>query len=198
MSRPSVGLCVMGVLAAMGLVAAQAMAAATTESVLAKLTANAGAIKAFEADVKTIAKTAGGGMEMTGHMAIQGVVKDGKRVGSLMNFKQAMKMGEMEMTSLMVNDGEFMWMESKNPMGLTVMKMKIDPAKQQTGDTSALIDQYDLKLVGEEEFDGQTMWILEGTPKAKADASGAGRRRDPRRASRSPPRSASTSARRTS
>jgi outer membrane lipoprotein-sorting protein len=50
-----------------------------------------------------------------------------------------------------------------------VTKSKADPAQQQTGDTSALRHQYDLTLVGEGEFDGQKMWMLEGTPKAKAD-----------------------------
>jgi len=149
--------------------AAGSAGAATTEEVLGKITANEGAVKGFEADVKTITQMMPG-MEMSGHIAVQTIVKDGKRTGALMNMKQSMKMGEMTMDTLMVCDGEFLWMEQKMPQGVMVMKMKIDPAKQQTGDTSALRDQYDLKLVGEEEFDGQKMWILEGTPKAKAAA----------------------------
>ncbi len=169
MRRKLVWACVLGGLMAMGLAAAPAVAA-TTEDVLAKLTANEGVAKTFEADTKMTAKVGTQSREMTGHMIVQGVMKDGKRAGSLMNYKQTMKMGDMVTTTLMVNDGEFMWMETQMPQGVMVMKNKIDPAKQQTGDTSTLRDMYDLKLVGEEEFDGQTMWILEGTRKAKPDA----------------------------
>jgi outer membrane lipoprotein-sorting protein len=168
MRRPVAWVCVLGIIGvATCLVAAPIAKAATLEDILAKLSANEATVKSFDADVKSIMKMMPG-MEMSGHIAVQSIVKDGKRAGSLMNMKQSMKMGEMTIAMVMVCDGEFVWTESQTPGGVMVMKMKFDPTQQQTGDTSTLRDSYDLKLVGEEEFDGQQMWILEGTPKAKA------------------------------
>jgi outer membrane lipoprotein-sorting protein len=171
--------CALGLMAGLGLGVASA-SAATLDEVLALLNKNEATVKNFEADVKISAKAAGQAVESTGHMVAQPVVKDGKRGVSLMNMKQKMTVAGMAMETLMVCDGEFIWTETRNPqIGVMVTKNKIDPTKQQTGDAHELQDQYDLKLVGEEEFDSQKTWILEGTPKAKpadkaADKTAAG------------------------
>jgi len=150
-------------------------AAATTEEVLAKLVANEGQVKTFEADMTFIAKSVDKNVTTTGHIATQIVLKDGQRAGVLMNMKQKMTIGEGTTSdTLMVNDGEFLWTEMPHPqMGVAVIKNKPGAGKAQTADTKQMRDRYDLKLVGEEEFDGQQMWVLEGTPKNKAPAAPA-------------------------
>ena len=172
--------CVLFTLPAMCLASAAPAVAATAEEVLAKLAKNEGDVKTFEADMKTIAKAGEKNLEMTGHIATQAVLKDGKRTGTLLNVKQQMDMGEGGVVNtLVVNDAEFLWMETRTPqMGSMVMKNKPDAGNQPTADTQGFRDRYDLKLAGEEEFDGQKMWVLEGTPKEKAaDAPPAGGRR---------------------
>ena len=144
--------------------------AATTEEVLGKLLKQYGETKAYEADTKTLMKSGEmRGSAMTGHMATQVVEKDGKPVGTLMNWKQKIKDpagGESEM--LMVHDGEFVWIETKDPESGMVMVMKTKPGAQKAeGDAKQFTDDYDLKLVGEEDFDGQKMWVLEGAPKVE-------------------------------
>ena len=147
--------------------------AATTEEVLSKLTKQRGEVKSFEFDMKTTMKMQGGDAgeaTMAGHMASQVVEKDGKPA-TLMNMKQKMTMGEMTHDMLMVNDGEFMWMEMKDPMSGQTMVMKNKAnAGPDKNNPQEFTDMYDLKLIGEEKFDGQTCWVLEGTPKAKAAA----------------------------
>jgi outer membrane lipoprotein-sorting protein len=153
--------------------------AATTEEVLAKLVKSEAGVTTFEADTKMISKAGEKATEMTGHMAWQVVMKDGKRAGMLVNVKQQMTTEETgTFNMLVVDDGEFVWTETRNPqVGIMVIKNRPDAAKQQTGDTQQLRDKYDLKLIGEEEFDGQQMWVLEGTPKNKAEDAAAPRPR---------------------
>jgi len=161
----------------MWLAAAAPAVAATAEEVLAKLAKNEGEVKTFEADMKTIAKAGEKTHELTGHIATQAVLKDGKRTGTLLNVKQQMAMDDGSViNTLVVNDGEFLWMETRHPqMGVMVMKNKADAGNSPPADPQKFRDQYDLKLAGEEEFDGQKMWVLEGTPKEKAaDAPPAG------------------------
>ncbi len=142
--------------------------AATTEEVLAKLTKQHGEMKTFEADMKMMTKSGeGAGTTMTGHQAAQVAEKDKKPV-TLMNFR--MKGGKPNTPPsdmLMVDDGEFLWQETKDPESgeVMVMKLKRGARKMDTGDAKEYTDQYDLKLVGDEEFDGQKMWVLEGAPK---------------------------------
>jgi outer membrane lipoprotein-sorting protein len=76
-----------------------------------------------------------------------------------------------EMNILVVCDGDFLWSETTHPqMGIMVMKNKPDARQMQTGDSEEFRTKYNLKVVGEEEFDGQPMWVLEGTLKAPAAA----------------------------
>lgn len=163
------------------------VSAETTEGVLGKLLKQHGEMKTYETDTKTIMKSGEmAGSAMTGHMATQVVEKDGKPSSTLMNWKQKMKGPDgtdQEMT--MVNDGEFVWMEMKDPASgqVMVMKMKPDSQKVDSGDAKQFTDQYNLKLVGEEDFDGQKMWVLEGMPKVGDKAaparSGMGMRMGP-------------------
>jgi len=151
--------------------------AITTEDVLAKLTKQRGEIKSFEYDMKMLSKT--GPMKdgtMTSHVAMQVVEKDGKPAGHLMNMKSKMTRPDgVAQEVLMVNDGEFLWQEVKDPESgmVMVMKHKADTQKADAGDSKQFTDQYDLKYVGEEEFEGKKMWVLEGASKAK-DEEGAG------------------------
>ncbi len=143
--------------------------AATTEEVLAKLTKQQGEVKTFEADMKSIVKEPGQEGEMVGHMAMEVIVKDGKPAGSKMNMKQKMTKDGADSTMLMVNDGEFLWVEMKDPESgqVMVIKQKGDSTQGKMNNPNDFTDMFDLKLVGEEDFDGQKMWVLEGTPKAK-------------------------------
>jgi len=173
MRRNGVWLALLGVTLVMSWAVAAPVSAATTEEVLAKLTKQRGEVKTFEFDMKTIMKGEQAGTS-TGHMAMQVVMKDGKPAGALMNVKQQMTMGEMTHDTLMVNDGEFLWMETKAPSSGRVMVMKYKPdTGANKNDPQEFTDQYDLKLVGEEDFDGQKCWVLEGTPKAKSAAPAA-------------------------
>ena len=83
-------------------------------------------MKTYEYDMKTEMKGPQEGVVMLGHLCAQSVQKNGKPAMSLMNMKQSMTMGEMKHDMLMVHDGEFMWMEMKDPMSgmVIVRKMK--------------------------------------------------------------------------
>jgi outer membrane lipoprotein-sorting protein len=158
------------VLVALGIVAGLSLAAAasatTTEEVLAAMSKQRGEVKTFEFDMKTEMK--GGPQEgavMMGHMCSKSVEKDGKPAMPLTNMKMSMDMGGMKQEMLMVHDGEFIWNEMKMMGRVMVMKMKPNPGANKN-DPSSFQDQYDLKYVGDEDFDGQKMWVLEGTPKA--------------------------------
>jgi outer membrane lipoprotein-sorting protein len=154
----------------------------STDELLAKLAKSEAEVKSLESDMKMSMKMGAQSMSMTGHMATQPVMKDGKRTGMLMNMKQQMSMGDAgEMNTLVVCDGEFLWAETRHPaLGVMVTKNKPDPAKMQSGDTEQLRERYTLKYVGDEDFDGQKMWVLEGVLKATAAAAAApGQQGDP-------------------
>ena len=152
--------------------------AASVDEVLDKVLTHE--TKTFETDMKTTMNARGQAMESSGHMVVQNIIADGKYTGHLVNMTQTTKMPQGEMSTLIVNDGEFVWMQSSNPMtGMMVIKNKSNtPQKQLTGDVvHQLREMYDLKLAGVEQFDGQAMWVLEGTPKEKAaDNAGPGAR----------------------
>ena len=144
--------------------------AATTEEVLAKLAKQHGEVKTFECDMKSIMKEPGQEGEMVGHMAMEVIVKDGKPAGMKMNMKHTMTPKEGQASAmLVVNDGQFLWIETKEPESgqVIVMKQKGDSAQGKMNNPNEFADMFDLKLVGEEVFDAQTCWVLEGTPKAK-------------------------------
>ncbi len=161
-------------LVALGVVAGMSLAAGatTTEDVLAGMSKQRGEVKTYEFDMKSEMKGEHAGT-MNGHMATQAVEKDGKPAMSLMNMKASMEAGGMKQEMLMVHDGEFIWQEMKMMGQVMVMKLKPNPQSSRN-DPSAFQDMYDLKYVGDEDFDGQKMWVLEGTPKAGAAETGPG------------------------
>jgi outer membrane lipoprotein-sorting protein len=172
----------LSVVAVVGMLACGWASAATTEEVLAKLTKQQGAVKTFECDMKSIMSEPGQEGETVGHMAMEVIVKDGKPAGSKMNMKQTMTSKEGAVsTMLVVNDGEFLWVEMKSPESdrVMVMKQKGDSVQGKMSNPNEFNDMFDLKLVGEEDFDGQRMWVLEGTPKPKPKTPARGMMMEP-------------------
>ena len=124
-------------------------AAATTEEVLALMDKGEASVKTLEADIKIgSGATDEDAPAMTGHMALQYVMKDGKHT-TLSNAK----MGAFQdsLVSILVNDGEFVWQEVHwGESDVTVVKRKPDPEDAPMVGSQKLRDEYDLRLAGEE------------------------------------------------
>ena len=105
---------------------------------------------------------------------------DGKPVQkSQMTNKMAMEVQGMAMTmdAKTVNDGVFVWHETRNSMMpmIQVMKMKVGqnvPGQGSSGAPDESVEQmkkeFNFTKVGEDTIDGRKMFVLEGTPKGEA------------------------------
>lgn len=181
MSKGSVVLCVV-VLAAM---TTCCLALPTADELLKQMGAKAGERKTYEADTKMTSESQMGVMSSVGHFATELTEKDGAKVQKMCNtMDMTVKQDDQEqkMQMKMVNDGEFLWTEMRNPSLPFVQVMKMKPGQTMPGrmapdpDPTKRMEEmkktYDLKVVGEETIDGQKMYILEGTLKENAAGPG--------------------------
>jgi outer membrane lipoprotein-sorting protein len=126
-------------------------------------------IQTFEADIRTFAapKTT-----TTGHF----VFKNGAKVFSSQKMETDLGGGKKAET-LTVNDGVYVWTESKKPTEAqtTVTRKKAGKDPRERDPLACMQDLWsmpDLKVTGEDMLDGQNMWVLEATLKAEGDAAG--------------------------
>lgn len=127
-------------------------------------------------------------MQMTSHMEMGTAVMDGKGDGSFeylrqgekvfsrleMNNAMTQKMGDQEtktqQTVLTIIDGEYAYTLTDMMGQKMAMKTNIDP--KMTNNPGAMFEEfrqnYELKLLPEETLDGQKTFVIEATPKDKA------------------------------
>ncbi len=156
--------------------------ASTTEEVLAKLGRRDAEITTLECDIQMIfIKRLEGDLQriqrifesrttVTSHYITETIKREGKVVGHLTNTTSETRIHAQGTTTraLMICDGEFWWCETRDPRTaqVTVMKSKDNLLSGQSlmGQTPDPRARADMKLVGEENLDGQKMWVLRSTP----------------------------------
>ncbi|KPJ54379.1 MAG: hypothetical protein AMS16_04835 [Planctomycetes bacterium DG_58] len=134
-------------------------------------------VGSFSADTNVSMSMGPMRMAGTGKMAGKKDTKDGE---TLRRFFQTLKTKttapngqEIEMQQKVVNDGKFLWMETRHPMmpAPMVTKQRAEDslpggAGRPGADPSAQMEQfkemYDLKVTGEDRMDGVEVYILEG------------------------------------
>ena len=151
-----------------------AFAADTLESIEKASTENWGKIKTFSATMDSVQSREQGGMSMTG--SSKGTIEysnSGKMFYRMeMTSSQAMKtpQGEQKMdgSSLMIFDGEFMWVQQDMMGQKQAFKMK-PPQEDPLGMGGeplwkSMKETFTLTLVGDEEVDGRATHVIEGAP----------------------------------
>lgn len=160
---------------------ASVAAAETAEEVMTKIAEMNKKITSMKAHVKTVTS-------LENEMMKQNSVSDGDYEYLVKDGKTFLRMeanttGTTEMmgnkqeskgTSLTIMDGEYSYMLNEQDGQKTAMKMKASGDMNPADPFAGLRENYNVKLLPDETVDGESVYVLELTPKA-ADAMGAGR-----------------------
>lgn len=154
--------------------AAGTAAAQTLEEIAQKLAEAYQKVESLSADFRTTQNISMGGMEQK--MDLKGemeMLRDGGQLKVRMEQtgQQSFAGQQQDIKMLMVSDGVNTWVLNEQGDGQKMaMKMKAEP--EQAQDPKAMLEAMreagDVKVVGDEQIDGQDTWVLEITPSGPA------------------------------
>jgi outer membrane lipoprotein-sorting protein len=139
---------------------ANVAAAETAEEVMTKIAEMNKKITAMKAHVKTVTS-------LENEMMKQNSVSDG-------NYEYLVKDGKTFLRMEATTTGTYSYMLNDQDGQKTAMKMKASSDMNPADPFAGLRDNYNVKLLPDETIDGESVYVLELTPKS-ADAMGGGR-----------------------